>query len=65
MYPGMQLDEEDEYRVKPMNCPFHVLIYRSRARLIPRVANALVVNSVPSIGTSVRASYKVCCESEA
>ena len=32
MYPGMQLDEEDEYRVKPMNCPFHVLIYRSRAR---------------------------------
>ena len=32
MYPGMEMDEQDEYRVKPMNCPFHVLIYRSAAR---------------------------------
>ena len=32
MYPGMSLDADDEYRVKPMNCPFHVLIYRSSAR---------------------------------
>lgn len=35
MYPGMELRDgqgEDEYRVKPMNCPFHVLIYRSQAR---------------------------------
>ena len=35
MYPGMELQDargEDEYRVKPMNCPFHVLIYRSAAR---------------------------------
>jgi threonyl-tRNA synthetase len=32
MYPGMELDNEQEYRVKPMNCPFHVLIYKSRAR---------------------------------
>ena len=32
MYPGMELDAEHEYRVKPMNCPFHILIYRSRAR---------------------------------
>ena len=32
MYPGMSLDGDDEYRVKPMNCPFHVLIYRSSAR---------------------------------
>ena len=32
MYPGMELDADHEYRVKPMNCPFHVLIYRSRAR---------------------------------
>ena len=32
MYPGMLLDADDEYRVKPMNCPFHVLIYRSAAR---------------------------------
>jgi threonyl-tRNA synthetase len=32
MYPGMELDNEQEYRVKPMNCPFHVLIYKSRSR---------------------------------
>jgi len=32
MYPGMEMDEADEYRVKPMNCPFHVMIYRSDAR---------------------------------
>ena len=32
MYPGMEMDERDEYRVKPMNCPFHVLVYRSAAR---------------------------------
>lgn len=32
MYPSMEMDESDEYRVKPMNCPFHVMIYRSDAR---------------------------------
>jgi threonyl-tRNA synthetase len=31
MYPPMTL-EGDTYFVKPMNCPFHVLIYRSRTR---------------------------------
>ena len=28
----MELDEGQRYYVKPMNCPFHVLIYRSRQR---------------------------------
>jgi threonyl-tRNA synthetase len=37
MYPGIVMDADStgagtEYRVKPMNCPFHVLIYRSQAR---------------------------------
>jgi threonyl-tRNA synthetase len=32
MYPGMEMDHGDAYRVKPMNCPFHILIYRSRGR---------------------------------
>jgi len=32
MYPGMEMDGSDEYRVKPMNCPFHVMIYKSAAR---------------------------------
>lgn len=31
MYPPIVADE-GEYYVKPMNCPFHVLIYRSRTR---------------------------------
>ena len=31
MYPPMH-DEQADYYVKPMNCPFHVLIYRSRTR---------------------------------
>jgi threonyl-tRNA synthetase len=32
MFPGIEIDEGDEYRLKPMNCPFHILIYRSRSR---------------------------------
>ncbi len=32
MYPMMVLDGGEEYLVKPMNCPFHVLIYGSRGR---------------------------------
>jgi len=31
MYGPMMIDEE-EYRIKPMNCPFHVLIYKSQLR---------------------------------
>ncbi|MGH2830808.1 MAG: threonine--tRNA ligase [Actinomycetota bacterium] len=31
MYPAMEIDGA-EYFVKPMNCPFHVLIYRSKTR---------------------------------
>ena len=28
----MELDEGQRYYLKPMNCPFHILIYRSRQR---------------------------------
>src|SRR5574340_525260 len=31
MYGPIMIDE-DEYRLKPMNCPFHVLIYNSQVR---------------------------------
>jgi threonyl-tRNA synthetase len=31
MYPAIVTDEADYY-VKPMNCPFHVMIYRSKTR---------------------------------
>ncbi|WP_371501360.1 threonine--tRNA ligase [Kitasatospora sp. NBC_00374] len=32
MYPPMQLDGEHDYYLKPMNCPMHNLIFRSRGR---------------------------------
>ncbi len=31
MYPPMQTETGDYY-VKPMNCPFHVLVYKSQTR---------------------------------
>jgi threonyl-tRNA synthetase len=32
MYPLMQHDDDPQYVVKPMNCPGHILIYKSRGR---------------------------------
>ena len=32
MYPPMELDGGQEYYLKPMNCPFHILIFKSRQR---------------------------------
>jgi threonyl-tRNA synthetase len=32
MYPPMVLDEGQRYYLKPMNCPFHVLIFKARQR---------------------------------
>jgi threonyl-tRNA synthetase len=32
MFPPIELDDGTEYYLKPMNCPFHVLIYRSQTR---------------------------------
>jgi threonyl-tRNA synthetase len=32
IYPPMKLDGGTDYYLKPMNCPFHVLVYRSRQR---------------------------------
>ena len=32
MYPQMEMDGGQNYRVKPMSCPFHVLIYGSSGR---------------------------------
>ncbi|MGB5531009.1 MAG: threonine--tRNA ligase, partial [Ignavibacteriaceae bacterium] len=31
MYSGMKIDEQDYY-IKPMNCPFHIMIYKSHLR---------------------------------
>jgi threonyl-tRNA synthetase len=32
MFPPMELDGGARYYLKPMNCPFHILIYQSRLR---------------------------------
>jgi threonyl-tRNA synthetase len=32
MYPPMEIDEGQRYYPKPMNCPMHILIFRSRGR---------------------------------
>jgi threonyl-tRNA synthetase len=32
MYPPMELDGGTDYYLKPMNCPFHILIFESRTR---------------------------------
>ena len=32
MFPPMTLDGGNEYYLKPMNCPFHILVYRNRQR---------------------------------
>ena len=31
MYASMEVDEQ-EYFIKPMNCPFHIMMYKSRSR---------------------------------
>lgn len=31
--PGVQMDvEEEQYQLRPMNCPFHIAVYKDRAR---------------------------------
>ncbi len=32
MFPAMKLDGGIDYYLKPMNCPFHILIFKSRTR---------------------------------
>jgi threonyl-tRNA synthetase len=32
MYPSMELDEGQRYYPKPMNCPMHILVFKSRGR---------------------------------
>ena len=32
MFPPMELDGGQQYYLKPMNCPFHILVFRSRQR---------------------------------
>ena len=40
MYAPMDIDGQP-YRVKPMNCPIHIMIYKTRKHSLPRAADAL------------------------
>ena len=40
MFKRMELDDA-EYQLKPMNCPFHILIYRDRKKSYRELAGAL------------------------
>ena len=42
MFPPMELDGGTDYYLKPMNCPFHILIYQQPHALVPRAAAAAV-----------------------
>ena len=42
MYPPMELDDGQQYYLKPMNCPFHVLDLQGAPAQLPRVAAAHV-----------------------
>ena len=50
MFPPMELDGGHQYYLKPMNCPFHVLIFKSRQRSY-RELHSGCSNSDPSTGT--------------
>ena len=47
----MELDDA-EYQLKPMNCPFHILIYRDRKQVLSRAAGAAWVNWGRCIATN-------------
>ncbi|MCD6220880.1 threonine--tRNA ligase [bacterium] len=32
MFPPMEVDKEKRFQLKPMNCPFHIIIYQTKTR---------------------------------
>ena len=32
MFPPMEVDKNKEFQLKPMNCPFHIIIYQTKTR---------------------------------
>ena len=61
MYPGIELDDEHEYRVKPMNCPFHILIYQRRARIRTATCPCACPSWALSIATSALGPCTASC----
>ena len=63
MYPQMRTETGDYY-VKPMNCPFHVLVYKSQTRSYRELPMRLSELG-RSTGTSGSAPCTACCGSAA
>ena len=55
MYPPMELDGGTKYYLKPMNCPFHMLIYKSSTNAATATCRCATSSSARSIATSCRA----------
>ena len=64
MYPPMEADTGDYY-VKPMNCPFHVLVYKSQVRSYRDLPDAALGARARSTGTRRRARCTGCSGSAA
>ncbi len=63
MFPCL-LTEGVEYELKPMNCPFHIMVYNSRQRSY-RDLPCAGPSSAPSTGSSAAAFSTACSESGA
>ena len=63
MYPPMELDDA-EYRLKPMNCPGHILIYKNSPQATATSRSA-TPSSATSTATSAPAPCTACCASAA
>ena len=60
LFGGMEL-EGQRYLVKPMNCPFHIAIYRSQMRSYRDLPLRYSRARAPSTATSARACCTACC----
>ena len=48
MFQAMEVENE-EYQIKPMNCPFHCLIYKVRTDVSQVIAGDALYHSFPSL----------------
>jgi threonyl-tRNA synthetase len=64
MYTPMELDDA-EYRLKPMNCPGHILIYKNSPKSYRDLPVSATPSSATSTATSAPAPCTACCASAA
>ena len=60
MFGAVEVEKAD-YQLKPMNCPGHILIYKSKLRSYRELAGAPGGTRARCIATSVRACCTACC----